>query len=181
MVPEIMSLVANERFNTGIRAVKTLSSMPGKIPIKTGSSMTIVRGDIWLWASLNDFANIEIAMRREAKKMAKGSRSKLITIMGMKSASTKKDIWAMLKVSDTLFSKRVAISGCTTAARTIPKKAMLADVSPDSAMTPILPMMMWRCLTGDVSNVSRVPRSFSPAPKSMAGYMHPVKQKRIKI
>ena len=46
MVPDMMSLVAKEMFKMGMNAVKALSSMPGKIPMKMGKMMTMVRGDI---------------------------------------------------------------------------------------------------------------------------------------
>jgi hypothetical protein len=54
-------------------------------------------------------------------------------------------------------------------------------VKPVRTTTANLPRAICSRLAGDDSRVSKVPRSFSPAARSIAGYMLPVKQKMMNM
>ena len=62
-----------------------------------------------------------------------------------------------------------------------PNKEQLAANIPESTTTIILPNKIFQRATGVVRRVSIVPLSFSPVKRSIAGYIHPIKPKAIKI
>ena len=60
-------------------------------------------------------------------------------------------------------------------------RATAVPVSITSTMASTLLSTTCSGASGATSNCSMVPRSFSPVNKSMAGYMHPMKPKAIKM
>jgi len=65
-------------------------------------------------------------------------------------------------------------------AKRIPTMEMAALRRPVRTTTANFPRRIWNLLTGAVRRVSMVPRSFSPAARSIAGYIAPMKQKITK-
>ena len=107
-----------------------------------------------LWASLKLLANRDKVMRKEAKKIVSGSRREKnnSTFVGCSMGP----IWE---------AKSPTIGPIDIMAKPILVSDRLAAKSPEQMIKANLPRII--CIKGaeDVSKVSSVPRSFSPAPK----------------
>ena len=153
----------------GTKAVKAFSSVPGKRVNNTGIIIKNWNGAEIVCASLNDFAYIDIARRMDAKNTQIGTiKENTVSIVGtLIISSNKLIIW-------------LGICGFALKLKKIPIIAENDDAKADNVTTITLPITMSSLLAGEDTHVSRVPLSFSPAPKSRAGYKAPIKPSKIK-
>ena len=122
-----------------------------------------------LCASLKEFAKMENDRSMAAKKTHRGiSKEKRSTM----------DLNSMIRSISSMINVGISFN-CLTE-KNNPTMAITALPSPAKVTTKNLPITICILLAGDVNNVSMVALSFSPAARSMAGYMAPKKQKITK-
>ena len=142
---------------TGTAASAALKSIPGRVMTRMGSVLASCTGVSAFCASLKLCERTAIPRKRAEKSTASGTRPTStssavlhgrVNLMSAAFANLKTPLW---KVSSML------------------SRFAAAAAMPISATAANLPVTISRAGTGAVSSVSSVPRSFSPAARSMAG------------
>ena len=168
-MPLSSSFIASEMLVTGTHAQNQFSSTPGNRASAAGMIKTMPNGEINVEASAELRAKMETLSSRAANMAATG--------ISISARSTKSS-----KSIEPIIVPMIPRKSPALMASHVPRLARFKSTAmmPPEKTARNFPSTIWCRGIGASSSVSSVPRSFSPAPRWIAGYTTPMKQNAIK-